>query len=51
MQGAGGMGLRAASEKEFEAAMRIALSASGPVLIDVLVEPDGYARQLRAMRG
>ena len=51
MRGAGGAGWRAQSEDELRAALQAALAHAGPALIDVEVEPGGYAQQLKAMRG
>ena len=39
MRALGGLGLRAATEEEYAAALDQALAASGPALIDVLVDP------------
>jgi thiamine pyrophosphate-dependent acetolactate synthase large subunit-like protein len=39
------------TEAELEPALDVGLSADGPVLIDVHVDPAGYGRQLKAMRG
>ena len=51
MEGAGGAGWRARDESELRSALQAALSQGGPALIDVEIEPLGYARQLKAMRG
>jgi len=51
MAGAGGLGLTARTEAELEAALERALAADGPSLIDVHIDPSGYGRQLKAMRG
>lgn len=49
--GLGARGFRAADEAALVAALDEALAHDGPSLIDVLVEPAGYLRQLQAMRG
>jgi acetolactate synthase-1/2/3 large subunit len=51
MQGMGGLGIAARTIGEYEAALDRALSADGPALIDVRVDPAGYPRQLKALRG
>ncbi|GAA4333057.1 acetolactate synthase large subunit [Variovorax defluvii] len=51
MDGAGGAGWRVRDEDGLRTALQAALAASGPALIDVEVEPAGYAQQLKAMRG
>ena len=43
--------LRAATEEEYAAALDQALAASGPALIDVLVDPGSYPAQIKALRG
>jgi acetolactate synthase-1/2/3 large subunit len=42
---------RARTEAEYGEAMTRALGAAGPCLIDVRVDPVGYAHQLKALRG
>ena len=51
MRALGGLGLRAATEAEYAAALDQALAASGPALIDVLVDPGSYPAQIKALRG
>jgi acetolactate synthase-1/2/3 large subunit len=51
MRACGGVGLTVRTEAELEPALDVGLSADGPVLIDVHVDPAGYGRQLKAMRG
>ena len=51
MRALGGLGLRAATEQEYAAALDQALAASGPALIDVLVDPGSYPAQIKALRG
>lgn len=51
MEALGGLGLNADDEDGFQLALDTALRASGPCLIDVLVDPAGYPHQLKAMRG
>jgi acetolactate synthase-1/2/3 large subunit len=51
MQSMGGLGIAARTAVEYQAALDRALTAEGPVLIDVRVDPAGYPRQLRALRG
>ena len=51
MQSMGGLGLAARTTGEYQAALDRALTADGPALIDVRVDPAGYPRQLRALRG
>ncbi len=49
-----GFGLRAwraRTEAEFREVIAVALAADGPVLVDVHVDPTGYADQIRALRG
>ncbi|MBP0466478.1 thiamine pyrophosphate-binding protein [Roseomonas sp. PWR1] len=50
-EGLGARGFRAADEAALAAALDAALAHDGPSLVDVLVEPAGYLRQLQAMRG
>ncbi len=50
-EGFGVRGFRAAGEVEYRAALSAALTHDGPSLIDVQVEPEGYLRQLQALRG
>jgi acetolactate synthase-1/2/3 large subunit len=51
MQGMGGLGIAVRTVREYAAALDRALTADGPALIDVRVDPACYARQLRALRG
>ncbi len=51
MQGVGGLGLRARTVGGYRRALERAFAADGPALVDVRVDPSGYAAQLRAMRG
>ncbi len=51
MEGAGGAGWRVRDEDGLRTALQAALAGQGPALIDVEVEPAGYAQQLKAMRG
>ncbi len=51
MRGLGGRGYRVADAESYRAALRDALSGEGPALIDVIVDPSGYADQLKALRG
>jgi acetolactate synthase-1/2/3 large subunit len=51
MTGLGGRGYRAQSLSEYQETLAAALRGDGPALIDVLVEPDGYSDQLKALRG
>ena len=50
-EGFGLRGFRATTPAEYRAALRAALAQEGPSLVDVLVDPAGYAAQLQAMRG
>lgn len=47
----GGIGLHANTEAELAEAMAAACAATGPVLIDVAVDPSGYPAQIKALRG
>jgi acetolactate synthase I/II/III large subunit len=51
MRACGGLGLRATTEEEYSAALDRALAASGPALIDVLVDPRSYPAQIKVLRG
>jgi acetolactate synthase-1/2/3 large subunit len=51
MRAFGGTALRAATEEEYAAALDRALAAPGPALIDVLVDPESYPAQIKALRG
>jgi acetolactate synthase-1/2/3 large subunit len=51
MQALGGIGLAAADEAQYTAALDTALASHKPCLIDVQVDPAGYPQQLKAMRG
>ena len=42
---------RVATAEDYEAALAAARETQGPALIDVVIDPGGYARQLSAMRG
>ncbi len=49
-----GLGLRAYRARDvdgYRAALRSALSGTGPALIDVAIDPDGYLDQMLALRG
>jgi acetolactate synthase-1/2/3 large subunit len=50
-EGFGAAGVRASTEAEYIAALDAAFALKGPSLIDVTVDPAGYAAQLQAMRG
>jgi acetolactate synthase-1/2/3 large subunit len=50
-EGFGATGFRAATEAEYITALEAAFALQGPSLIDVTVNPAGYAAQLQAMRG
>lgn len=51
MRAMGGTGLTAATEAELAEAVAAACAATGPVLIDVAVDPSGYPAQIKALRG
>ncbi len=51
MRGLGGRGYRVEDEHGYRPALAAALSGEGPALIDVVVDPGGYADQLKALRG
>ena len=51
MRSMGGIGLTANTEEELAQAMATACAATGPVLIDVAVDPSGYPAQIKALRG
>ncbi len=51
MRSMGGLGLTANSEAELAEAVAAACAATGPVLIDVAVDPSGYPAQIKALRG
>lgn len=51
MRSMGGIGLTANTEAELAQAMAEACAATGPVLIDVAVDPSGYPAQIKALRG
>ncbi|WP_343896461.1 thiamine pyrophosphate-binding protein [Craurococcus roseus] len=51
MRAFGGLALRAATEEEYAAALDRALAAPGPALVDVLVDPESYPAQIKALRG
>lgn len=42
---------RAETREELEAALAAAAETTGPCLIDVVLDPDGYLEQMRALRG
>jgi acetolactate synthase-1/2/3 large subunit len=50
-EGFGAKGFAAATEADYIAALDAAFAHNGPSLIDVMVNPAGYAAQLQAMRG
>jgi acetolactate synthase-1/2/3 large subunit len=50
-EGFGAAGFRASTEAEYIIALDAAFALQGPSLIDVTVDPAGYAAQLQAMRG
>ncbi len=50
-EGLGAAGFRAADEATLAEALDAAFALDGPALIDVQVDPAGYAQQLQAMRG
>lgn len=50
-EGFGAKGYVARDEAEFAAALRSAFAQDGPSLVDVHIDPAGYAAQLQAMRG
>ncbi|MCA3310314.1 MAG: thiamine pyrophosphate-binding protein [Roseomonas sp.] len=50
-EGFGAAGFRASTEAEYITALDAAFAHKGPSLIDVTVNPAGYAAQLQAMRG
>jgi acetolactate synthase-1/2/3 large subunit len=50
-EGFGATGFRASTEAEYISALDAAFARKGPSLIDVTVDPAGYAAQLQAMRG
>lgn len=51
MRGLGGQAWRAQGVAEYEQALAEALACGRPALIDLHVDPSGYAAQLAAMRG
>jgi acetolactate synthase-1/2/3 large subunit len=51
MRALGGVGLVADTEDALADAMAQACAATGPVLIDVAVDPSGYPAQIKALRG
>jgi acetolactate synthase-1/2/3 large subunit len=51
MRGFGGLGFSVQSAAEYDAALDTALRQDGPALIDVRIDPAGYAQQLQALRG
>ena len=51
MRSLGGIGLRAADEAGYRAALAEALAAPGPALVDVRVDPGSYPAQIKALRG
>ena len=42
---------RASTAAELEAALAAAVKITGPCLIDIVLDPDGYLEQMRALRG
>lgn len=50
-EGLGARGFRAADETTLAEALDAAFACDGPSLVDVQVDPAGYAQQLQAMRG
>jgi acetolactate synthase-1/2/3 large subunit len=51
MEGLGGRGYQVENLQQYRQALNEALKDGKPALIDVLVNPDGYAPQLKALRG
>ena len=51
MQALGGKGFEATTEVQYQEVLAEALQFEGPSLIDVQIDPSGYAQQLKAMRG
>jgi acetolactate synthase-1/2/3 large subunit len=51
MTGFGGQAFRVSDVSEYKNAVDEALHKKGPVLIDVLVDPRGYPKQIKALRG
>jgi thiamine pyrophosphate-dependent acetolactate synthase large subunit-like protein len=51
MEGLGGKGYQVSNIEQYQQAMDEALEIGKPVLIDVLLNPEGYSQQLKALRG
>ncbi|WP_431269108.1 thiamine pyrophosphate-binding protein [Dankookia sp. P2] len=51
MRSLGGIGLRAADEAGYRAALAEALATPGPALVDARVDPGSYPAQIKALRG
>jgi thiamine pyrophosphate-dependent acetolactate synthase large subunit-like protein len=51
MRGFGGRGISVQTAEEYAAALDEALAGEGTALIDVRIDPAGYERQMRAVRG
>lgn len=50
-RGFGCVAWRVSTQQDYEAALAEAAQTPGPTLIDVVLDPGGYAAQLKAMRG
>jgi len=51
MNGFGGRGFRVSETSDYETALIEAYREPGPVLIDVVIDPQGYPQQIKALRG
>jgi len=51
MTGLGGRAFQVRNESDYRNALDAAVKEQGPVLIDVAIDPHGYAAQLKALRG
>jgi acetolactate synthase-1/2/3 large subunit len=51
MTGFGGRAFQASNESQYRKAIGEALAEQGPVLIDVVIDPQGYTTQMTALRG
>ena len=51
MTALGGKGFPVTNESQYCEALDEALQSNMPCLIDVMIDPSGYAQQLKAMRG